>query len=63
MDESTREIVGLYVGDRSRTGAWGLWESLPAVYRQCAVCHTDFWEASLLPSKRHRAVGKDSGLA
>ena len=31
------------------------------MYRQCAVCHTDFWEASLLPSKRHRAVGKDSG--
>jgi insertion element IS1 protein InsB len=40
-----------------------LWASLPAVYRQCAVCYTDFWEAyaAILPSKRHRACGKDSG--
>ncbi|PSO86036.1 MAG: hypothetical protein BRC41_07470 [Cyanobacteria bacterium QH_9_48_43] len=63
MDKATREIVGLYVGDRSRAGAWGLWQSLPAVYRQGAACYTDFWEASLLPRKRHRTVGKNSGLA
>jgi insertion element IS1 protein InsB len=33
------------------------------VYRQCAVAYTDFWEAyrTVIPSKRHRAVGKDSG--
>jgi insertion element IS1 protein InsB len=33
------------------------------VYRQCAVAYTDFWEAyaAVLPSKRHRAVGKESG--
>lgn len=63
IDTSTREIVGVYVGNRSRQGAQGLWQSLPAVYRQCAVCYTDFWEAyeQVLPSKRHRAVGKDSG--
>ena len=41
----------------------GLWQSLPAVYRQGAVSYTEFWEASVLPSKRDRAVGKDSGLA
>lgn len=37
--------------------------SLPPVYRQCAVCYTDFWEAyeQVLPSKRHCSVGKDSG--
>jgi IS1 family transposase len=36
---------------------------LPPVYRQCAVCSSDFWDASacVLPSKRHRPVGKDSG--
>lgn len=37
IDTSTREIVGVYVGKRSRKGAKGLWQSLPAVYRQCAV--------------------------
>ena len=38
--------------------------SLPAVYRQCAVCYTDFWEAykKVLPSKRHKVVGKETGL-
>ena len=41
-----------------------LWQSLPAVYRQCAKVYTDFWEAydTVIPSKRHEAVGKDSGL-
>lgn len=63
IDTSTREIVGVYVGNRSRQGAQGLWQSLPAVYRQCAVCYTDFWEAyeQVLPRCRHQAVGKDSG--
>ena len=40
-----------------------LWHSLPPVTLQCAICYTDFWEAyeQVLPSKRHRAVGKDTG--
>ena len=33
LDVKTREIVGVYVSDRSRSGADGLWQSLPAVYR------------------------------
>jgi len=63
MDVSTREIVGVYVGARDETAARGLWQSLPAVYRQCAVAYTDFWKAyaKVLPVKRHRAVGKESG--
>ena len=46
-----------------RQSAKQLWQSLPSVYRQCAFCYTDFWEAyeRVLPSKRHKAVGKDSG--
>ncbi|MGB3768709.1 MAG: IS1 family transposase, partial [Phormidesmis sp.] len=58
----------------------GLWQSMPPVYRQCAVAYTDFWErcgpaslcgvreralrqayAQVIPSKRHRAIGKESG--
>ena len=63
IDATTREIVGVYIGDRSSQSAKQLWRSLPPIYRQCAVCYTDFWEAykQVLPSKRHRAVGKDSG--
>jgi IS1 family transposase len=63
MDVSTREIVGVYMGDRSEAGAKGLWNALPPVYRQCAVAYSDFWAAygCIFPSKRHRAVGKETG--
>lgn len=63
LDRDTREIVGVAVGARTKETARKLWASLPPVYRQCAVAYTDFWEAyaAILPSKRHRAVGKDSG--
>ncbi len=63
LDVKTREIVGVYVGARSRDGAQGLWDALPAVYRQCAVSYTDFWSAydEVFPSKRHQSASKDSG--
>ena len=65
MDVDTKEIVGLYVGSRSRKAAKRLclWLSLPAVYRQCAVAYTDLGQAyqQTLPSKRHKAVGKETG--
>jgi len=63
LDVDTREIVGLYVGNRSELGARHLWASLPPVYRQCAVAYTDFWQAYsvVFPSKRHLAVGKQTG--
>ena len=59
----SREIVGLYIGDRSKKSAEYLWQSLPPVYRQCAVCYTDFGESysEVLPFKKHRPVGKESG--
>lgn len=63
MDADTREIIGVFMGDRSRQSAKQLWQSLPAVYRQCAICYTDFWEVyeQVLPSKCHRAIGKETG--
>ena len=42
IDTSTKEIVGVYIGKRDQGGAQGLWDSLPPVYRQCAVSYTDF---------------------
>jgi insertion element IS1 protein InsB len=64
IDRDTREIIGVHVGDRSRVGAQSLWNTLPPIYRQCAVCYTDFWDAykTVIPVKRHKAVGKETGL-
>lgn len=64
IDADTREIIGCHIGERSRESAVALWQSIPAVYRQCAKVYTDFWQAyvNVIPSKRHEAVGKDSGL-
>jgi insertion element IS1 protein InsB len=64
MDADTREIIGCHIGDRSRASALALWQSLPSVYRQCAQVYTDYWEAyeTVIPSQRHCAVGKESGL-
>jgi IS1 family transposase/transposase-like protein len=63
LDAQTREIVGVHIGDRSAVSALALWNSMPPVYRQCAIIYTDHWSAydSVLPSKRHYSVDKDSG--
>ena len=63
LDVKTREIVGVHIGDRSEAGARKLWESLPPVYRQCAVVYTDFWQAynCVIPNRRHQSVGKETG--
>ncbi len=72
LDADTREVIGCHIGDpselgeanRSRESARALWASLPSVYRQCATVYTDFGEAyeTVIPAKRHRAVGKECGL-
>jgi insertion element IS1 protein InsB len=55
----------IHSGRELQTGesAQKLWESLPSVYRQCVVIYTDFYSSYpvVLPSKRHRAVGKETG--
>lgn len=63
LDADTREIVGVYIGARDEEAACQLWNCLLPVYHQCAVAYTDFWAAYkvVLPSKRHRAVGKETG--
>lgn len=63
IDRNSGQIVGIHVGDRKRKDAKKLWKSLPGVYRQCAVCYSDYWEAyeKVIPEYRHRAVGKESG--
>lgn len=42
MDKDTREIVSVYIGDRSKDSANELWLSLPVQYRESAIAYTDF---------------------
>ncbi len=60
LDAKTREIVGVHIGDRSRESAFKLWNSLPPVYRKCAVCYTDFWDAyqGAIKSETSQSCGK-----
>ena len=53
LDRWSREIIGLYIGDRSRDSAQKLWESLPGVYRQCAKVYTDYWEGLCQRHSQH----------
>ena len=54
LDANTREVVGVHIGDRDKLSARKLGDSLPPIYRQCAVAYTDFWAAygAVFPSKR-----------
>ena len=63
-DRGAGECAGCFAGARDREGAQGLWDSLPAVYRQCATAYTDFWEShnGIFPECRHRAAGKETGM-
>ncbi|OWY66007.1 hypothetical protein B7486_39035 [cyanobacterium TDX16] len=62
IDRNSRKIVGCFVGDRTRKSARQLWADLPTVYLQSAVAYTVFWQANhtVIPTKRHRAVGKET---
>lgn len=55
LDIETKEIVGVYVGNRSRDAAEKLWR-LPTFYQQGAVCYTDFRSAynQIFPKSRHQ---------
>lgn len=63
LERQTRRIVGLAFGDRSEETCRALWQSLPPDYRKRGVCYSDFWRAyaAVVPSKRHRPVGKETG--
>ena len=41
IDVETLEIIGCHIGDRSVASAQALWQSMPGVYRQCAVIYSD----------------------
>jgi hypothetical protein len=44
MDATTRQIIALHVGDRSRTSGKELWAKMLMVYREQAMFYTDQYE-------------------
>ncbi len=42
LERDSRKVLGVAFGKRDGEGARALWDLLSAVYRQCAVCYTDF---------------------
>lgn len=56
IDRASRQVVALFIGDRSADGALGLWQALPQRYRAKATFHTDDWRAykQIIPAHQHR---------
>ena len=59
---TTRQVVGVAVGDRSEKTCRALWSSVVWRFKK-TTCHRDFWQAyqNVIPSEQHHAVGKESG--
>lgn len=55
MDIQTRQVIALYVEDRSRKSAQKLWDNLPSFYKENGRFYTDDWDAykAVFPSERH----------
>ncbi len=62
MDAKSRQIIGYYVGDRSRKSARKLWANIPKVYRQQATFYTDHYVVykGVIPAAQHQPIGKVS---
>jgi IS1 family transposase/transposase-like protein len=60
MDAKSRQIIGFYVGDRSRKSARKLWANIPKVYRQQATFYTDQYVVyvGVIPAAQHQPIGK-----
>jgi insertion element IS1 protein InsB len=60
MDATTRQVMALHVGDRSRTSATRLWAKMPAASRQHATFSTDqsVVYAGVMPAVQHRAISQ-----
>jgi insertion element IS1 protein InsB len=56
LDRESRQVVALFIGDRSADGALGLWQALPEGYRRRATFHTDDWQAykQIIPADQHQ---------
>ena len=55
IDPNTKQIIGFYVGDRSKESAKKLFHSLPEEYKEYAHFYTDDYESykGVIPENRH----------
>jgi IS1 family transposase len=60
MDATTRQMMALHVGDRSRESAKALWSETPEVYQEHAIFHTDQYAVynGVIPAEPHKAITK-----
>jgi insertion element IS1 protein InsB len=60
MDAMSRQVIALYVGDRSRRSAKHLWAKMPEAYRQHAIFSTDQYVVyeGVIPAAQHREISK-----
>jgi len=63
LERRTRQIIALYIGDRSQDSAVRLWAKVPPAIKAQALVLTDCWDAYPLaiPSNQHVACEKQSG--
>ncbi len=61
LDRQTREIIRVFVGDRSRENTKKLGNTLPPRLMGCCFTPTDKWKAYSGFCKHHRIVNKGSG--
>ena len=60
MDATSRQVIALHVGDRSRRSAKRLWAKIPLAYRQHAMFYTDQYVVyeGVMPAAQHRPINK-----
>jgi insertion element IS1 protein InsB len=63
IDGATKQVIAIYVGDRSASSARQLWRRIPQVYRAHATFYADGLAAykTVLPSERRQVCAKSSG--
>ncbi len=63
IERKSHQIVGVYLGDRSRVSAQEFWVSLPQEYRERAAVYTDLWLSyqEVIPPLQHHPSSKKSG--
>jgi insertion element IS1 protein InsB len=56
----SRQIIAVYVGDRSGQSAQAWWGKIPTEYQEQAMFYTDCYEAykGVIPPAQHRAITK-----
>src|SRR5262249_36841977 len=60
MDATSRQVIAVYGGERSRRSAKRLWAKIPEAEGQHATFYTDQYVvyAWMLPAAQHRAISK-----